>query len=144
MGSPFQVSYGDVVVSDDGAHVLVREINFPTPGATIWTPRRYTGPDLKTGRVRTVIVPILERAEVLPLPERVVEFVCRQGGELLFWDAAAGEMLNVPQAAHPNWVSELAPNTPVRVKFYEGRPVWMCMPEEQIPVTDSPLAGASG
>lgn len=144
MGSPFQVSYGDVVVGDDGAHILVREIDGPIPVAACWAPFRYTGPDLRTGLTRTVVVPILERAEVLPLPERVVEFVCKQGGELLLWDAAVGEMLNLPQAAHPDWVSELPPNTAVWVKFYEGRPVWMCMPEEQIPIADSPLAGASG
>jgi len=141
--SPFEVRYGMVVVGDGGEHVLVRDIDGPIPVAACWAPFRFTGPDLRTGFTRTVVVPQLRAAEVLPLPERVVEFVCRQGGELLLWDAEAGEVVGLPQAGHPAWVGELAPNTPVVARFYKGRPVWVSVPDA-VPGTSDGVGGDAG
>lgn len=123
--SPFEVQYGMVVLGDDGEHILVRGIDGPIPVAACWAPFRFTGPDLRTGRTHTVVARQMREVEVLPLPERVVEFVCKQGGELLLWDAEAGEMVGLPEAAHPVWMNELAPNTQLWARFYEGRPVWV-------------------
>jgi hypothetical protein len=114
-----------VVVGDDEALVLVQEIDGPTPSAACWAPFRFTGRDLRTGRTQTVVVPQSRAAEVLAAPERVVEFVCRQGGELLLWDAEAGEVVGLPA-----WLGELPPNTPVVARFYQGRPVWLCGPAQ--------------
>lgn len=134
--SPFEVRYGMAVVGDDGEHVLVRDIDGPIPVAACWAPFRFTGPDLRTGRTRTVVVPQLRTTEALSLPERVVEFVCRQGGELLLWDPEVGEVVGLSEAAHPVWLGELPPNTPVVVRFYQGRPVWICGRAEPIAPRD--------
>jgi hypothetical protein len=84
------------------------------------------------------VVPQTRAADVLDLPERVVELVCRQDHELLLWDAGASKMFTLPESQSGPWVAEVPANSPVRVKFYAGQPLWVSGPAEQIAPADRP------
>jgi hypothetical protein len=64
-------------------------------------------------------------AEVLELPERALEFVCLQDGELLLLDSGSGEMGCLPEDQSSLAAAELEPGTAVRVRFFDQKPVWL-------------------
>jgi hypothetical protein len=117
-----------VIVGDDGSHVLVQDIPGPIPVWSCWAPYQFMGRCLRTGKPRCVVVPLARAAEVLELPDRVLELVCRQDGELLLWDRESGRIFSVPEPQSSFSVADMPSNSPVWVEFYAGEPLWVWGP----------------
>jgi translation elongation factor P/translation initiation factor 5A len=114
-----------VLLGEEGLPLLVLDWTGPIPSSACFAPYRFRGRCLRTGRTGEVVVRQSEMAEVLDLPERNLTLVCRQDGDLVLLDPASGEVACVPEDQASLRAVELEPGTAVRVRFHEGRAVWV-------------------